>query len=164
MCVLSTQRTPNHTTPQHNTRHRILLSELLQDAAAAAGAQLSVAPPLSSMRLAEPGGTIHVGLAGDHQTLNASLAVALTRCWEQRHLERAAGKAGEQSLQQQQQRLGLLAKGVLPPAYAEGLQSAAWPGRSQASSMQPLRAHTHTAQRNTALGLSSMCSCAYSAY
>lgn len=88
-----------------------------------------------------------MGLAGDHQLLNASLAVAMVRAWEQHHFSSSSsivqdknGRAEGQEAPQQQQQHGLadaaarleqLQQGVLPYVYCEGLGSARWPGRSQ---------------------------------
>jgi folylpolyglutamate synthase/dihydropteroate synthase len=93
--------------------------------------------------------------------LNASLAVALVRSWEQTRLQNQ-----QQQLQEQEQengsgvanraaavangsgaaaavgsaaeRLQQLQSGVLPLAYCEGLKAATWPGRSQVGWMESL--------------------------
>jgi folylpolyglutamate synthase/dihydropteroate synthase len=97
-----------------------------------------VAPNLSHFSHTDPNRQISVGLAGDHQVLNASLAVALVRSWEQTHLQQqqqqcngsSAASTGEVAAAE---RLQQLQEGVLPLAYCEGLMKATWPGRSQVS-------------------------------
>jgi len=98
-------------------------------------------PALHNNTSSSGGGGITVGLAGDHQRLNASLAVALVQSWEESSLSR-------QQRQQQQQltgpeaaatplqqaaaaRLHQLERRILPDEYCRGLESASWPGRSQ---------------------------------
>jgi folylpolyglutamate synthase/dihydropteroate synthase len=115
----------------------------VQACAAEVGTELQVAPSLSHFSHTDPNRQVSVGLAGDHQVLNASLAVALVRSWEQTHLTHL-----QQQQQQQQcdsssaasdggdaaaERLQQLQEGVLPLAYCEGLRKATWPGRSQVS-------------------------------
>lgn len=106
----------------------------LEACAASVGAPLQLAPSLSNFQPAAAGQPISVGLAGEHQLLNASLAVALVRSWEQ--------QAATKQQQQQQQELGggaagaerrlqQLQQGLLPQEYCQGLARAAWPGRSQ---------------------------------
>lgn len=90
-----------------------------------------------------------MGLAGDHQLLNAALAVAMVQAWEQHRLSSSSstGVQGDAEAKvdglndsQQQQglaraaaRLGQLQQGVLPDVYCQGLRDARWPGRSQVS-------------------------------
>lgn len=121
-----------------------------QACAAEVGAPLQVAPSLMHFSHPQPGHTITVGLAGDHQVLNASLAVALVRSWEQHSLQQqqqadgstpssaatavsngsngsnvaAVAAAAAERLKQLQSR-------VLPLEYCQGLEHAAWAGRSQ---------------------------------
>jgi folylpolyglutamate synthase/dihydropteroate synthase len=117
----------------------------VQACSANVGAQLELAPSLSTFQPAAAGQAISVGLAGEHQLLNASLAVALVRSWEQ-HADKQQQQQQQQVLdanaeQQQQQvsgsvagaaaRLQQLQQGLLPQEYCEGLRRAAWPGRSQ---------------------------------
>jgi folylpolyglutamate synthase/dihydropteroate synthase len=130
----------------------LLLLHCLQACAATVGAQLQLAPSLSSFLPAAAGHSISVGLAGEHQLLNASLAVALVQSWEQhaankqqqqkQQQQMVSGVNDEQQQQQQQQvsgggvagaslRLQQLQQGLLPQEYCEGLRTAAWPGRSQ---------------------------------
>jgi hypothetical protein len=120
-------------------RGNTLLAVIAQDCAAQVGTHLQVAPPLSHFSHAQQGHTISVGLAGDHQRLNASLAVVLVRSWEQHALaQQHSGSAPSGShkfdgalLAAAAERLQQLQRGVLPAAYCAGLQGAAWPGRSQ---------------------------------
>lgn len=127
----------------------------LQDCAAAVGTELQVAPSLAHFSAPDPTQQISVGLAGDHQLLNASLAVALVSSWEQVHLKQqtqqqhlsngssstagiAAAAASENAagrVAAAAERLQQLQSGVLPQAYCDGLQQATWPGRSQVSAM-----------------------------
>jgi folylpolyglutamate synthase/dihydropteroate synthase len=80
---------------------------------------------------------VSVGLAGEHQVLNASLAVALVRSWEQRAVLQPPSTTSSSSSHPTaettaaSERLQQLQSGVLPLQYCEGLQKAAWPGRSQ---------------------------------
>ncbi|KAF8056228.1 ttc30a [Scenedesmus sp. PABB004] len=126
----------------------------LEACAAAVGTEVQLAPPLAGFAAAAaaPGGGIAVGLAGEHQRLNASLAVALARAWEaHRAAAQPAGGADAAAAPRlapppppplpggaappgaagAAQRLQELAAGQLPAAYGEGLRTAAWPGRSQ---------------------------------
>jgi folylpolyglutamate synthase/dihydropteroate synthase len=87
------------------------------------GASLSVVAPLEQQYSLSGGQQLHMRLGGAHQLQNASLAVALAARWE------AAAGSGHAAQQRQQE----LSAGVLPAAYAEGIQTCEWPGRSQAS-------------------------------
>lgn len=66
---------------------------------------------------------IVLGLAGDHQRENASLAVRLVSEWEER--------AGQEKSQTATARAQMVKQGILPNEYVRGLQSVRWPGRSQ---------------------------------
>ncbi|KAL6756912.1 putative folylpolyglutamate synthetase [Haematococcus lacustris] len=72
-----------------------------------------------------PLGPVAVGLGGDHQRLNAGLAVQLSLAAEQHQL--AAGEAARGAAE----RVALLQQGRLPAVYAQGLAETEWPGRSQ---------------------------------
>lgn len=127
----------------------VLLCFRLQACAAEVGTELQVAPNLAQFSHPDPAQQISVGLAGDHQVLNAFLAVALVRSWEQTHLQHqrqqqengsglantaAAGANGSSTaaaVGTAADRLQQLQSGVLPLAYCEGLKAATWPGRSQ---------------------------------
>lgn len=106
---------------------------MLQACAAQVGAQLHVAPSLDSFQPADQHHQVSVGLAGDHQRLNASLAVALVNSWEQHVSSRQQSKTDQQQagVAGAEQRLQQLQQGLLPQKYLEGLRKAAWPGRSQ---------------------------------
>lgn len=77
---------------------------------------------------AADGSEVRLGLAGDHQKLNAALAVALASTWEAR-----SGVAAARGLAGAEQRAAAVAEGVLPAEYKEGLERAHWPGRSHVS-------------------------------
>ncbi|XP_057547941.1 folylpolyglutamate synthase isoform X2 [Amaranthus tricolor] len=76
---------------------------------------LEVVQPLSSEEL----NGIQLSLAGDHQFVNASLAVSLCKCWlrRTRNMEKLFVNDGHQ--------------GDLPNAFLRGLSSARLPGRAQ---------------------------------
>lgn len=113
---------PAYTVPQEKEA-----MEALQRVADAVQAPLHVAKPLESY-LRDPevgGGSFHgvpIGLQGNHQRVNASLAVSLCHAWEERNGTSTASAT---------RRCQLLAAGVLPREYEEGLRQASWPGRSQ---------------------------------
>ena len=132
-----------------------------QAKAAAAGAPLSLVPPLEEF---EGSGAPHVqlGLAGRHQRGNAALAVALAAAWEARAAgalrvkdtlggDPAAGAAQESGRGLEgvdcavrvsggasigecgvPGRLAAIAARRLPEEYRRGLASCQWPGRAQA--------------------------------
>ena len=60
------------------------LCALLQDKAREVGTSLSVAPPLEEYA---GGADLDLGLAGQHQRINAALAVTLAAAWEARHAQ-----------------------------------------------------------------------------
>ena len=60
------------------------LHALLQDKAREVGTSLSVAPPLEEY---VGGADLDLGLAGQHQRINAALAVTLAAAWEARHAQ-----------------------------------------------------------------------------
>lgn len=62
--------------------------------------------------------TITLGLAGEHQRENASLAIRLASEWEEQ-------------TNKDVKRPQMVKQGILPSEYARGLQSVRWPGRSQ---------------------------------
>ncbi|KAJ9523847.1 hypothetical protein QJQ45_020044, partial [Haematococcus lacustris] len=108
--------------------------EALQEVAQRVGTPLQLAPDLDSWRHAAPAeghsqgtplGPVAVGLGGEHQRLNAGLAVQLCLAAEQQQL--AAGEAARGAAE----RVALLQQGRLPAAYAQGLAETEWPGRSQ---------------------------------
>lgn len=82
-------RNPSGTRPHHQPC--VPTACCLQTCAFNTGAQLQVVHPnLSNFTSQQP---ISVGLAGDHQTLNASLAVALARAWEQHTVNKQIGSS-----------------------------------------------------------------------
>lgn len=87
----------------------------LQSKAHQIGAKLTVAKPLD-----EYSQVIELGIAGAHQRVNASLAVALTSVWESKQHSKASKFRAAQ-----------IAAGELPKEYLAGLQNSFWPGRSQ---------------------------------
>ncbi|KAJ9524029.1 hypothetical protein QJQ45_022482 [Haematococcus lacustris] len=111
--------------------------EALQEVAQRVGTPLQLALDLDSWRHAAPAeghsegeagsplGPVAVGLGGEHQRLNAGLAVQLCLAAEQQQL--AAGEAARGAAE----RVALLQQGRLPAAYAQGLAETEWPGRSQ---------------------------------
>lgn len=77
---------------------------------------------------AADGSEVRLGLAGDHQKLNAALAVSLASTWEAR-----SGVAAARGLAGAEERAAAVVGGVLPAEYKEGLEKAHWPGRSHVS-------------------------------
>ncbi|GAQ83711.1 folylpolyglutamate synthase [Klebsormidium nitens] len=106
-------RVPAITAPQPDDA-----MEALQKRADELQISLDVAPPLESL---EDPSAISLGLAGDHQRINAALAVALCRAWT----ERAGPTAQLDNLRQAMQRKRL------PDSFRRGLASVEWPGRAQ---------------------------------
>ena len=91
--------------------------------AASVGAPLALARPLTDYR-APGGGAVAVGLAGEHQRTNASLAIALAGAfdaWAASALGRPDAAA----------RAASLGAGELPDAYAAGLSACTWHGRAE---------------------------------
>lgn len=103
----------------------------LEERAAVAGASLRVAPSLDTYADGT-GSPLHIGLPGAHQRVNASLAIALARAWEE---QRAAASPSTPV----SARIEQLARCQLPSEYLRGLATVHWPGRGQAShaSSQP---------------------------
>ncbi|GAB4823124.1 hypothetical protein N2152v2_010170 [Parachlorella kessleri] len=101
--------------------------EALRQKAEAIGAPLAVVPGWNSYRPEDPGQPLRLGLAGEHQKVNASLALTLAATWEARSPV-AAAKHGQRAQQRAQQ---LLQDGVVGRDYAAGLEAARWPGRAQ---------------------------------
>ncbi|KAL4436660.1 hypothetical protein ABPG75_003799 [Micractinium tetrahymenae] len=94
----------------------------LRDKAAAVGAPLAVVRPWEGYAGAQG---VALGLAGEHQKLNAALALALAGTWE----GLAGGAAGGGAAAAE--RAAEVAAGRLPAVYAAGLAAASWPGRGQ---------------------------------
>lgn len=108
---------PAFTVPQREDA-----AQALRERAAAVGAPLAVTRPWEAYAGAA---STALGLAGEHQKVNAALALALAGAWEASLA--AAAVAGEAAAR----RAAAVAAGQLPPEYAEGLQAASWPGRGQ---------------------------------
>ena len=98
------------------------------------GVPLQVAKPLDSY--VDPWGApvVVLGLAGQHQRINAALAVALASSWEARNMRSSSSSSmadRPEGSAARRQRLEELSAGCLPPAYLQGLQACCWAGRSQ---------------------------------
>lgn len=107
---------PAFTVPQREDA-----AEALRERAAAVGT------PLAQVRAWEDyagAADVVLGLAGEHQKLNAALAVALAGTWEGTSPAAAALKAKAAAA-----RAAAVQAGHLPPEYVAGLQAANWPGR-----------------------------------
>ncbi|XP_048115669.1 folylpolyglutamate synthase, mitochondrial [Alosa alosa] len=98
---------------------------VLQQRAEEIGCSLSVCPDLTEYPVDE--GVLHLGLAGQHQLINASLALQLSHSWLQhrclsdKHLPFASVFGGVTQ-----------AKGFKPsPVMLKGLADTEWPGRTQ---------------------------------
>lgn len=85
--------------------------------------------PARRRRHAVPSRPLRLGLAGEHQKTNASLALSLAATWE----ARAPAAAARHGAAAAQRAARLLEEGVVDEEYAEGLEAAQWPGRGQAS-------------------------------
>lgn len=109
---------PAFTVPQREDA-----AEALHQRAAAVGTSLSLVRPWQAIQGAAD---VTLGLAGEHQKLNAALAVALAGAWEGRSAAAAALQGARAA-----ERAAAVAAGQLPPEYAAGLQAASWPGRGQ---------------------------------
>lgn len=109
---------PAFTVPQREDA-----SATLRERAAAVGAPLAVVRPWEAYQGAS---AVRLGLAGEHQKLNAALALALAGTWEA-SASVAAAVGGEAAAR----RAAEVAAGRLPPEYVAGLEAASWPGRGQ---------------------------------
>lgn len=112
------QGSPAYSNPQPDDAMQALL-----ECTAKAETTIHVPPPLASYRAAS-GGPITVGLAGEHQEMNAALAVQLAAAWESDSQVAKAKPSAEARVAMVQQRL-------LPDEYVQGLAQCSWPGRSQ---------------------------------
>jgi len=97
----------------------------LVENAAEVGCELSVATPLIEFKTPD-GAAIQLGLAGDHQRDNASVALQLARNWIVRAASNAPGPA--KKLLKVEAQLSSL---QLPEEVVAGLANARWPGRAQ---------------------------------
>jgi folylpolyglutamate synthase len=109
--------------PAFSVPQREDAAEALRQKAEQAGTPLAVVRPWEGYWGAEG---LELGLAGEHQKLNAALAVALAGAWEGRSPV-AAALQGERA----RARAAAVQAGQLPAEYAAGLQAASWPGRGQ---------------------------------
>uniref|UniRef100_A0AAY4EJ24 Folylpolyglutamate synthase n=1 Tax=Denticeps clupeoides TaxID=299321 RepID=A0AAY4EJ24_9TELE len=98
---------------------------VLQQQAEEIGCSLSVCPELDEYEVED--GPLRLGLAGQHQHSNASLALQLSHCWLQRRY------LPDKRLQPASEYKGLIqANGFKPsPGMVKGLQDTEWPGRTQ---------------------------------
>ncbi|BBN12887.1 folylpolyglutamate synthase [Marchantia polymorpha subsp. ruderalis] len=87
--------------------------EVLRKKAADLEIPLEVAPPLETYGLHN----LQLGLKGDHQRLNAALAVALCKTW--------AWRTGNEEHWR-----SAMVTGGLPESYVRGLEKTRWPGRA----------------------------------
>ncbi len=78
-------------------------------------------------RAADPSRPLKLGLAGEHQKVNATLALTLAATWEARSPV-AAAKHGQRAAERAQR---TLQQGLVGEEYAAGLETAFWPGRAQ---------------------------------
>jgi folylpolyglutamate synthase len=115
-----------------------LTSVTLQDVAKKVGTSLQLSRPLEDYEM-EDGAALQLGLAGAHQRVNASLAVALAAAWEAAYateveatgaglLDTVAGTAKSHA--------ELVASGKLPASYIDGLRACEWPGRAQVHTLR----------------------------
>ncbi|KAF5843259.1 folylpolyglutamate synthetase, partial [Dunaliella salina] len=98
--------------------------EVIREAARHVQAPLQVVPPLDDLQPEDGPGPIPVGLGGEHQRMNAALAVQLCSKFEERRLASGNAAPGAGS------RLELLRQGKLPAQYGQGLRDTSWLGRS----------------------------------
>ena len=109
--------------PAFTTSQPEIALAALQRKAAEHGISLTITRPWDSYANAA---SVRVGLAGEHQKLNAALALELVAAWEARSSV-AATRQGEAAAR----RVRELAAGVIPAEYARGLENVRWPGRGQ---------------------------------
>jgi len=72
---------------------------------------------------------MELGLAGEHQRLNAALAVTLVRTWVQRSPSPPPALVAAEKQ--------LASSGALAACYLDGLASCHWPGRAQVREKGP---------------------------
>jgi hypothetical protein len=102
----------------------VLLFAVSQEVAQRVGAPLVEVPSLDAWQSPQ-GGPVSVGLGGEHQRINAGLAVQLCATFERESLAAGRAAAGAEA------RLAALKSGQLPAEYIDGLAATLWPGRSQ---------------------------------
>jgi folylpolyglutamate synthase len=102
----------------------------LHDKARELGTEVKVVRPLQEYSLPKEYDTtesLTLGIAGEHQKINASLAVALAGMWE----GTIAHSKNSKQVEGGAERAAQIAEGTLPKEYIQGLSKAFWPGRSQ---------------------------------
>jgi hypothetical protein len=122
---------------------------LLQEVAERVGAPLVEVPSLDAWQSPQ-GGPVSVGLGGEHQRVNAGLAVQMCATFEQESLATARAAPGAKS------RVAALMSRQLPPEYLEGLAATTWPGRSQVGHHQCKHSNEYSS-RCTALCIVLVC-------
>ncbi|XP_006154124.2 folylpolyglutamate synthase, mitochondrial isoform X3 [Tupaia chinensis] len=108
---------------------------VLRDRARQVSCPLYLCPPLEALE--EGGPPLTLGLEGEHQRSNASLALQLARCWLQQQDHQGIGEltASRPSLPRQLS----LAPVFQPTAHMRrGLRETEWPGRTQVLRRGPL--------------------------
>eukprot|EP00884_Botryococcus_braunii_P023662 jgi/Botrbrau1/9980/Bobra.0012s0071.2 len=111
---------PGFTVPQ-----RVDAMFTLTLAATDVGAPLNLAPALDFYSNGKEARE-KLGLSGEHQVVNASLAVSLAGAFEAEQLRR-----GNRVSEGAEQRVAQLAQGTVPDTYLRGLNLCQWPGRGQ---------------------------------
>ncbi|KAG5834973.1 hypothetical protein ANANG_G00267200 [Anguilla anguilla] len=106
---------------------------VLEERAKEIGCSLQVCPELEEYPV--PSGSLQLGLAGQHQHSNASLALQLSQAWLQRHYqpdEPLPSSANEHS--------GLTQAPPFQPSHImlKGLKDTEWPGRTQTLQHGPI--------------------------
>jgi folylpolyglutamate synthase len=101
----------------------------LQVVADRVGTPLQLTKPLGEYALpgGKPARDLQLGLSGEHQRINAALAVTLAAQWEALSpvAEAMQGKVAQERAR------SVLEDGVIPGQYVTGLELAYWPGRGQ---------------------------------
>eukprot|EP01147_Barroeca_monosierra_P000561 gene561-3878_t len=120
-CGILKQGIPSFVTPQeHETLVEFRRSKELRKPLC-----MHLVPSLSST-----GDAITLGLSGEHQKVNAALAIQLTRTWQTWMLTKEYGLL-ERNPQPSQDILPEVILDPLSPAERDGLSTCRWPGRAQ---------------------------------
>lgn len=104
----------------------------LHDKAKEVGTEVKIVRPLQEYILPKeygPTEPLTLGIAGEHQKMNASLAVALAGMWEGTIAQ--SNSSNKKQVEGAAERAAQIAEGTLPKEYIQGLKKAFWPGRSQ---------------------------------
>ncbi|KAJ8346424.1 hypothetical protein SKAU_G00278250 [Synaphobranchus kaupii] len=106
---------------------------VLQDRAEEIGCSLQVCPKLDEYQA--PSGPLHLGLAGQHQQCNASLALQLSHTWLQHHYQ-----PDEPLPSSADKSLGVTQALPFQPSLImlKGLKDTVWPGRTQTLQHDPI--------------------------